>query len=243
MLDLQSPSPLYAQLKKLLLERIVEGEYLPGEEFPAEKEIELQYGVSRITVRRALSDLADAGYLTRYQGRRTVVANPKITHNLATIGGLGSDLAAQGFAVRSRVLYHERRPAPDSVASMFGVPKGHQVLCERRVIFANEVPLVLGASFHNVAEGVEFSDQEVEGGYVLTLLKSKYGVKFRRLERTTEAVVTNSEEAALLGVEAGTTLLKVSLKLFGDGPKPVSFVQARYRGDRYQYRQVLDLEP
>lgn len=243
MLDLQNPSPLYAQLKKLLLERIVDGVYSPGEELPAEKEIEAEFGVSRITVRRALSDLAAAGYLTRHQGRRSVVANPKITHNLATIGGLGSDLAAQGFVVRSDVLFHERRPAPDRIASMFGLPKGHAVLCERRVIYANETPLVLGASFHNVAENVEFTRQEVEGGYVLTLLKSKYGVKFSRLERTTEAVVATAEEAELLSVDAGATLLKVSLRLFAAGPKPVSFVQARYRGDRYQYRQVLDLEP
>lgn len=234
-LDRSSPVPLWYQLQQALLQLIQNGDFGPDAALPSEKELESIYGVSRITVRRALGNLATAGYVVRESGRGTFVLPPKVRHSSERIGGLHDDLAAQGYRVEAKVLEQGRPPAPASVASRLGLEEGHPVLYVRRLVFADGEPILLSANYHNVEPGIVFTRDELESDSIFKLLEQKHGVVLRRADRTIEATVALESDAKLLGVPPNAPMLLVRLIVYDDLDRPVSYVRALYRGDRYKY--------
>src|SRR5690554_307505 len=95
-LSRSSPIPLHAQLRALLLDQLQSELYEAGDVLPTEQELERTYGVSRMTVRRALSDLAASGYIVRRAGRGSMVLHQKVRHSSGELGGLVANLREQG---------------------------------------------------------------------------------------------------------------------------------------------------
>ena len=83
--DKESRIPIYLQLKELIKERILQGEYRPGQLIPSERELCMQYGISRMTARQAIGELQNEGYLYKLQGKGTFVSSGKIEQNLACL--------------------------------------------------------------------------------------------------------------------------------------------------------------
>lgn len=239
----EHPLPLYAQVKQALLASISRGDFRVGELLPGENELVRELGVSQITIRRALKDLVEAGYIVRKPGLGTLVVRRKINHLSGRIGGVTDDLESQGFHVHSRMLQHGRtRPTP-AVAAKLQVAPQARVLRDLRLVLANGEPFGLIESHHNIPNSIEFTEAEIQGDFILRVLKERHKIPFQRATRTMEAVAATPEEASLLSVAAGEPLLRAELLAFGVGDKPVSHVAALYRGDRYRYYQDYDVEP
>lgn len=233
------PLPLYHQLKQILLEQIETGKLGTGDALPTEKELQERYDVSRITVRRALSDLAAAGYLVRLSGRGTFVLQPKVLHTSGRIGGFIDDLTEQGFRVRSEILVNERRPVPFSIAQKLNVPEGKELPYRKALVFASGAPIALGETYDNLGPAFSITPDELRNTSFLTVLAEKHGLVFRHAERTTEAVAARADEAEFLDVGIGAPLLLVELLIQDSDDKPVYFVKSLYRGDRYKYFQRI----
>src|SRR5690606_25013339 len=92
-----SPAPLYAQIKELLRERILDGSYKPHEQMPSESEMMATFGVSRITVRQALNDLQQEGLIFRIHGKGTFVSKPKAFQDLGKLQGFGEAMRQMGY--------------------------------------------------------------------------------------------------------------------------------------------------
>lgn len=238
--DRESPLPLYVQVRHEILRRIEAGDFQAGEALPTDKQLEEHMGVSSITIRRALGQLESMGYVTRRAGRGTFVNKGKITHLSGKIAGVSSDLQAQGFRVRSHVLRHERRVPEEDVLEHLRIAQERELLCDSRVILAQDEPFALVHSFHDVDENVAFTKEEIEGDFILRLLRSKYGIEMRRARRTIEARGTEPYEAELLHVDAGAAVLQAELLVYDTTHAPLSFVRAIYRGDRYRYHEEIE---
>lgn len=106
-----TPQPLYAQIRDQLRRQILEGGYAAHQQLPLEKSLMGAFGVSRITVRQALSDLHSEGLVFSAQGKGTYVSRPKAVQNIQRLQGFGEAMAAQGYAASARLLgFQERRP-------------------------------------------------------------------------------------------------------------------------------------
>src|SRR5690606_48713 len=138
------------------------------------------FGVSRITVRRALRDLVDEGYIVRQPGKGSFVRQAKLQDRSAVLGGFAHDLQAQGYEVESEILDYGRRSAPPHIAKKVGIEVGKNVLCLNRLVIADGEPIAVTHAHFDVAEHVVFSREELESDSIFPLFEQKYGILLRR---------------------------------------------------------------
>ena len=136
-IDRSSPLPLYSQLKAILLHKI-EREWTPGELIPGESALEETYGLSRITVRQALGELVNEGYLYRQRGRGTFVTRIKFTHDPAQRLALTDTMRQQGVTPGWRVLDSGTCEATKETAERLGVEAGSSIFILKRLRLADE---------------------------------------------------------------------------------------------------------
>jgi GntR family transcriptional regulator len=235
-IDRSSPLPLYHQLKQILLSCIKDEEIFPGEALPSETELQKTYGVSRITVRRALGDLAAEGYVTREPGRGTFVLRPKAQDDRsAALGGLMDSLRAQGFEVDTEILQYEMRVAPPRVARKLGVDEGLPLLRFLRLIYADGTPIVLVTVHTNPGDAEPCTREELSSDSLFVVLERKHGIVVRRADRTIEATKARDEEARLLGIVGNPPMLLHETVVFDEQEQPVAHIKAVCRGDRYKF--------
>lgn len=241
LINRDSAIPLYHQVKQALLDEIQDGVYGEGEPLPSEKELQEIYGVSRITVRRALSDLTNAGYLSRQPGRGTFATTQKIRHSSGKIGGFPDDLKAEGFKVSSEVLVYRHVQPPEEVARRLRIGTEQTVLFTKQLVYANDEPVAMGYVHHNYPPHITFSAEELATDSVINLLHQKYDLVVRHAERTTQLALATEAEAELLGIEPGDPIFQVELLVFDDDGGGLIFVRSLYRGDRYIYHETICL--
>src|SRR5262249_30370163 len=132
-LDQHSAQPLYAQLIDHFRRLISEGELQPGDRFPAELDLMKQYGVARITVRRAMSELVREGLLERARAKGTFVATPKIDRELHNLASFSERMQARGLRAGSRVVQVDVIPATERIAAALDLAEGSPVAEIQRV--------------------------------------------------------------------------------------------------------------
>lgn len=233
------PLPLYYQLKQTILRQVQSGELSPGDVIPTEKELEARFGVSRITVRRALADLVSEGYLHRQSGKGTVVLHPKIQTMSNRLGVFFDELSSQGFHLESKILVVDRLPVPRGVATKLQVPEGTLLFTFRRLVHADGEPTALSAVYLNLGENVILTREELEGGSIYPLLETKYGISLHRAQKTIEAAPALDTEAQMLGILPNAPVLLAEWLVEDDQGHPVIFMKAVYRGDRYKSYSVV----
>ncbi len=204
---------------------------------PGELDLMAIHNVSRITVRRALSDLANDGYIIRQRGRGSFVAEPKILHFEGRIDGLSPDLERQGYTVRQQVIEHRRCSAGVQVARFLGLGPTDEVLMDRRLVLGDDMPLALITGYFNVHPALMVSECDIKSGYMLTTLREKYGLPVKRVNRRIEATLCEEADMNLLLAPAGLPMLVGEVTALDDAGQPLAYSRAVYRGDRYKYFQ------
>ena len=234
-IDRSSPLPLYFQVKQMILKRIEEEYAQPGSSLPGEKELEEQYGVSRITIRRALQELVDEGYIVRQPGKGSFVRQAKLQDRSAVLGGFANDLQAQGYEVESEILDYCVRSAAPHIAKKLGIETGKNVLYLKRLVIADGEPLAVTNAHFNVGPHVVFSREELSSDSIFPLFEQKYGIVLRRAQKSIEVTLTLKDEAELLGVALNAPAMLTELLVFNEQEELVGFVKTLYRGDRYKF--------
>ncbi len=234
-------SPLYQQIKALLLQGLDRGEWKPGEAIPSELELAARFQVSQGTVRKAIDELAAENLLLRRQGKGTFVA----THSEAKVRFRFLRLTpddAEPSASGSRILDCRRLRAPADVAAALDLRSGDSVLNLRRVLSFNDSPTILddiwlpGASFKGLTADLLASNRSP----LYALFESEYGVSMVRAEEKIKAVAADSQQAELLEVSVGHPLLQVERVSFTYGDRPMELRRGAYLTERFHYRNSLN---
>lgn len=232
-LDRTSGVPLRLQLRDALQRQITEGSYRPGQAFPTEREIAEHFRVSRTTIREALVDLVQDGFLVRQQGKGTFVARAKDAFDATRLSSFSEDMRRHGLRAGSRLL-SVRDEAPDrEVAAHFG----GDVLCVRRIDrlrFADDEPIALQRSWLPLPR-FAFPPEEIENDSLYSFLEERYGVFVESADEVISADVARSDEAALLSLDPGAPLLCVLRFAFSQTGEAIECVRIRYRADRYTF--------
>jgi GntR family transcriptional regulator len=234
-LDRSSPLPLYHQLSELLLGQIVGGQIKPHEAMLTERELIDMFGVSRITVRRALEELEHRGYIQREQGRGTFVAPARIQRGVAKLTSFSEEIAARGMTPGVRLLALHREPAAGRVAHELQIQPGMPIWLVERLRFADSECIVLNISYLSLPAQVTLTEEELTREPSLWALLERKGIRMATADKTIEAIVADEEQARLLQVPRAAPLLLVEGVVYtGDGT-PVEFHQIIGRADRYKY--------
>ena len=234
-IDRSSRLPLYYQLKQWLIEQIEQGNWKPGDMLPTEQQLQEQYELSRTTVRQAFRELELDGYVTRYRGRGTFVAKPKVAHNPEPRSSLTNYLLQQGVQPGWQVLSTEWIPAPTEIANQLQIKPGTDIYCLRRLRLANDEPI----GYHITYVSPKFTDAIDETaltkGGSLRYLRRQNHLEGSRADRILEAVAAGKEEASLLGVEIKMPMLLIHRLVISQNGQPIEAFRGIYRGDRFQY--------
>jgi GntR family transcriptional regulator, N-acetylglucosamine utilization regulator len=230
-----SPVPRYHQLKEILRERVRSGEWQPGDLIPSERELSESYSISRMTARQAITDLVNEGVFYREQGKGTFVSRNKITQQLMRLTGFTEDMSARGQHPSTQVLSAQIVSADEQVAEHLRVPLGEPVLRLQRLRLADGEPLAIENS-HLCFKGHErLLDEDLERNSLYRLLETKFGLPLMEAEQELEAGLAAAEEARLLKVAVGSSVLYTRRTTYSDRNQPIEYARAVYRGDKYRF--------
>lgn len=242
---LSSPafSPLYQQIKGLILESLKLGEWKPGELIPSEMDLAARFGVSQGTVRKAIDELASENLLLRRQGKGTFVAThaeQRIQYRFLRLRPDQGDLASEGPAER-QILDCKSILASAEVARALGLRTGESVIQARRVLSFSGVPTILedlwlpGAPF----KGLTAQQLTDFSGPTYAMLELAFGVRMVRAEEKIRAVLPDTEQAARLNTSTAEPLLSVTRTSYTYKDVPMELRRGLYRTDHHHYRNDL----
>jgi len=231
--------PLYHQLKASLMKDIDAGRWRPGEQLPTEDALIERFHVSKITVRQALRDLQQLGYIRREQGRGTFVQGPPLEEGPRELKSFTAEMQGHGLTATSRVLDQGLIDSPADIASCLAIAEGEPVFRLQRLRFAEGEPMGLQTAYvpAKLAPGIErlsFTDASL-----YEILAARFGLYPASARETHKAIAVPEDAAPLLRVSVGSPALAAErLTSLGDG-RPLECVHSIMRGDRYKV--VLDL--
>ena len=245
------PLPKYHQIYLVLREQLHEGRFDQG--LPGEIALMGQFGVARVTIRRALSQLAEEGLIHREPGRGTRRAPPQAQHQpssmasaaagkgqdqQARLTGLLENLVTMGLRTTVQVVSVQTMGAPADVAQALQLAPGTAVQKAERVRSTGEGPLSHITTWvpQTIASG--FGKRELEQKPILLLLEES-GVKVGRAEQTISARLADVAMAQHLDVAVGSALLAVRRLIYDQDEHPIQWLHGLYRPDRYEYQMQL----
>ena len=237
-------SPLYQQIKGLILQSLQAGEWKPGEAIPSEMELAARFRVSQGTVRKAIDELATDNLVVRRQGKGTFVATHAEQHVqyrfLRLLPDTG-DASEEGPAQRS-IIDCKRVRASADVARALQLRTGDAVLQARRVLAFAGTPTILediwlpGQAF----KGLTAQQMASYPGPTYAMFEIDFGVRMVRAEEKLRAVLPDTAQARLLGVDCATPLLSVERIAYTYNDVPMELRRGLYRTDTHHYRNALN---
>lgn len=236
--DRSSPVPLYYQLKEIFRSWISSGKFDSDGRFPSEAELQQRFGVSRMTVRRALSELVNEGFLIREQGRGSFVVRPRVQDQLRRLTSFTEDMQLRGLSTESRIL--DFRVLHDQeVARKMGIPEDEELVQLRRLRLVEGEAIAIQNAFvrHRFCPGIV--DRGLADGSLYKTLEEGYGLRLGRALQTVEAKPADEYEAKLLKLEIGQPVLVLERLTYLVGGEPIEYVRSVYRHDRYRFTVEL----
>lgn len=240
LLEKNSPLPLYFQLQESLQVGIESGDWKPGMQIPTEGELCRLYGVSHATVKRALGDLVQQNLLYRIRGKGTFVAEPKIQKDPRKIQSFTEEMRTLGYLVSSRILEARVVPADAVIADRLHVAEGEPITLIRRLRHASDRPITLQSSYVPVALCPNLLQEDLSGSLYEVL--RRYGARPERAQEIYSATAVDHMEAELLGVRAGSPVLRCERISRGSNGQVIEYVESVLRGDLYQVTVELTLD-
>lgn len=239
LVDQNSPTPLYHQIFLILRDRIYDGSYAFESVVPSEHEICSSYGVSRITAKRALDKLAAANLVVRRRGQGTRVSH-RVTSSPAhySVEGLLENLLAMGLKTEVDLLNFEYKDASALIALKLDCEPGTTVQHAVRVRRIEGNPFSYLSTWVPEDLGRSYSQKDIATKPLLMLLEQG-GAVVSGAEQTITATVADTVAAQALDLEIGAPLLRISRVVHDQTGRPIEYIVALYRPDRYQFRMDL----
>lgn len=238
-----SPSykPLYDQIKVLLTQSLIGGEWRPGEMIPSEIELASRYKVSQGTVRKAIDALATENILIRRQGKGTFVATHSEEGMKLRFLRLTSADGQKEF-LQSEFISCVKSKAEGNIAAALGIKVGASTIEVKRLLSFSGRPLIFDYIIvpANAFKGLNGTKVEENNGSMYSMYESQFGVRMVRAEERLKAVAASGEVAQALGLKAYEPLLSIERVSFTYGDKPMEWRLGLCVTDNHHYMNELE---
>jgi GntR family transcriptional regulator len=236
-------SPLYQQIKVLILQSLQDGEWKPGDVIPSEMDLAARFRVSQGTVRKAIDELAAENLVVRRQGKGTFVAThaeQQVQYRFLRLLPDTGDAGKEGPAQR-HIIECKRLRAPADIARALGLRSGDAVLHVRRVLSFQQVATILEDLWLPASpfKGLTAERLDSYRGPMYALFETEFGVRMVRAEEKIRALAASEPACELLSIKAGEPLLSVERTAFTYNDLPMELRRGLYRTDTHHYRNSL----
>ena len=234
-------SPLYRQIKDLIMQGLASGEWRPGEAIPSEAELAIRFNVSQGTVRKAIDEMAAENLVVRKQGKGTYVAShndPRAFFRFLRVvpneGGVSVPLSVPLECWRAK--------AGLEAARILDIAPGAPITIVRRVLKFNGKPVVLDEIYlpGEIFQGLSLEVLQEYQDSLYSLFETRFGVRMIRAEERIRAVAADRATAELLAVAEGSPLLSVERVTYTYGDKPVEWRRGLYATAEHYYLNELN---
>jgi GntR family transcriptional regulator len=229
------PVPLHHQVYLDLKAKLDSGTFRPGDRLPPERELAKLYGLSLITVRRALDELAREQRIERTPGRGTHVLHPRIDRNLGGTLSFTEEMHSRGLIPHTRLVGARRESAGEAVADALHIPVGAPTFYLERLRMASGEPLLLEQARVPEERFPGLIELDLEHQSLYDLMGERYELPISHVREALEPVLLRSREARLLNQAPRSPALLVEGVAFTAAGIPVEFSRTYVRGDRTRY--------
>lgn len=238
--EIDSPVPLYQQIKNTLRAGILEGQYAPHSRMPSESELQDMFAVSRITIRQALGDLQKEGLIFKVHGKGSFVSQPKASQNITSLQGFAEAMANSGHEIVNRVLSFRAVPATAEVTAKLDLPKGAKVVEIHRVRLLNREPVSYEITFLPESLGKKLHKADLATRDIFLILENDCGVMLGSADLSIDAISAEAFVARALEIKKDAPLLRIERLTHDNQGKPVDFEYLYVRSGTFQYRLRID---
>lgn len=232
-------SPLYYQIKDILKKSIENEEYLKGDTLPSELELQEMFNVSRITVRQAINDLANEGYVSRTRGKGTTVIFNKIEEPLTRIMSFTEEMRIRGLEVSTKFAKINIVESNKIIAKNLNILEGQEVYKIERLRYVNGQPMVFFITYLSKNLNLPLAEDEYTGSLYELLVKTN-NISISKVREYFEAVSTDERLSGYLEVELGSPALKRTRISFDSNGNNLEYSVCYYRADKYRYMVEME---
>lgn len=234
-------SPLYRQIKELMIKSLEAGEWRPGDAIPSEAELAVRFNVSQGTARKAIDEMAAENLLVRRQGKGTFVATHSDPRSFFRFLRLVPDHGTLESVHQSEPLSCAPMQATEEVAKQLQIQPGDPVIAAERLMSFDGSPVVLDEIYllGELFQGLTLERLRAYDRSLYSLFETAFGVRMIRAEEHIRAVAADERLAKILAVEIGSPLLLVERVAYSYGDKPVEWRRGFYSTRQHYYLNEL----
>ncbi|HDP78611.1 MAG TPA: GntR family transcriptional regulator [Mesotoga infera] len=237
----ETPIPLYYKLYVDLKESLNSGKYQKGDKLPTEKELCQNYGISRLTVRRAMDELRREGFIERLKGKGTFVTGSKREEQLAILTGFTDEARKRGSETRSVVLENKLVRVPADAVELFDIPADAMVVLLKRVRFLEGEPYAIEEAYLNVGADIRFlniTQRDMEKESLYGILRKEFSINISYAEEEMELTRLKKEEARFLRQDQDECAIMRKRFTYTKSDICIEYVISLYRADKSKFRIV-----
>ena len=237
-IDKDSPIPMYHQLYGILKSKIEKDQMKPGDFLPSENKLAKMYNVSRLTVRQALSELAEEGLIERQRGKGTVIIQPKNIENLTELKGFTDEAHMTGHSASSVVIGNKLVDTPVTLLEKLNLPVGSKVVLLKRLRLLDKIPYAIEWAYINPAVDtrvLNILEMDMSKFSLYEFFRKTLELELQYADETLEVTLATSESAKFLDISPGDCVVLRKRFTYVYDEKCVEYVQSLYRGDKYKF--------
>jgi len=233
-LDHENATPLYKQLKEIIKQKIIDGEFHPTQKIPSELQLSKIYNVSRITVRNAITELVDEDLLIKKQGKGTFVSAPKIEDNVLEDISFSLTCKINKVKPGSKIIKNVIKDANERDIAELNLHENDKVVYIKRIRYADDEPVILEHNFFP-SKYAFLLNEDLENQSLYEILNEKYGIARAKSKRTIEIITASEEEASLLAISKGEPLLLHREIVYDKNNNPIHRTKQLIIGDKFKF--------
>lgn len=230
---------MYLQIANTLKKEILNEKIKPGEKLGSQRELEQQFNVSKITVRRALQVLEEDGLVVTIHGKGTFVKTEKVEETLDKLQSLSEIIEQSGFKPHAKIMKIEMVPNIDDFIQKNAHIKDSHCLYIERLHTIEEKPIAFAQIYLPNKIGEKLTKHELENQTIYYLLEHNLGIRIGEAIQTIEAYPADEKMASYLDVSEGSPLLKTERLTFSDDNQLIEKITFYYRFDEYALKIKL----
>lgn len=235
MLNSDSLKPLYEQMESDIRLAIQNKKYLPGQKIPSEEEFCHQYGVSRVTARRAIQNLLEQDLLERKRGKGTFVKQHQVGVPMINTIGFTDVLKQSGHLPHHSILVKSISSANEAIASKLNLQAGDTIMMMKRIIYEDGSPMAIDETYLSTKRFPGITEELTNDSSLYGVLQEKYNVSFLSSEMELRISQSDAENSVLLDYPTGEPLYEQDKIVYDTDNQVVHYSHTLVRNDRIYY--------